>query len=85
MPEHRCYRSIVGAVKDGRLKEPFTARDWHEADKSIPETTWRNFLSKHRKDNPHNNSVLVKRVQETPEARYELIRQEKYGIDARYI
>ena len=79
MPEHRCYRSIVEAVKDKRLKEPFSASiGEHVCPHLFAEDTYGTFLSKHAKGDPGKDSELFNRV--SP-GLYGLIRPIKYNID----
>jgi len=48
MTEKRTIKLIREAVRSGKLKEPFTAKDVHEACPSISLSTCRTFLPKHR-------------------------------------
>lgn len=78
MARHRVYRRIVGAVKSGELKEPFTTDDFREACPGLAEGTYNAFLHKHRVGNPGRNSELFDKV--SP-GRFRLVRPYKYGID----
>jgi len=48
----KVYRSIVEAIQQKRLKEPFTSHDFKEACPGWAEGTYNVFLWKHRQDNP---------------------------------
>jgi len=60
--EHEVYRAIVKAIKEGKLKEPFTKEDFRRACPNFGEGTYNTFLWKHRKGNPGRNSELFEKV-----------------------
>ena len=74
---HRVYRTIVTAIRQGILAEPFTSEGFRKACPSFGEGTYKVFLYKHRKGNPGDNSELFYRV--TP-GRFKCIRPFKYGL-----
>lgn len=74
---HKCYRIIIGAVRKGRLKEPFKPKDIKIMCPNFNKNTASTFLPKHRKNNPSNNSELFIRV---ARGEYKLIKPVKYGI-----
>ena len=59
---HKIYKSIIGAVKAGKLIEPFTEKDFRKACPQLGEGTYKAFLHKHSLGNPGNNSELFERV-----------------------
>ena len=63
MNERKTIRLIREAVSSGKLKEPFSAKDVHEACPTIPLNTCRTFLPKHRVGNPGNNTELFIRIE----------------------
>jgi len=75
---HKIYRSIVEAVRNGKLEEPFSKKDFRLACPGHGEETYYNaFLDKHRLGNPGGNSELFERV--SP-GQFKLLRPIKYGI-----
>jgi hypothetical protein len=79
MMQHKCYSSIVRhVIKTKKLKEPFNARMWRDADGSLAESTYHTFLAKHAKGNPGKNTELLQRVSS---GSYILIRPIKYNVD----
>ncbi len=78
MPQHRVYASIVQAVKDDRLNEPFSAEDFRRASPGFGEGTYQAFLYKHREGNPGGNSELFEQV--GPDL-FRVLRPFKYGFD----
>lgn len=62
MNERKTVKLIREAVKSIKLKEPFTAEDVHKACPSIPLSTCRTFLPKHRVGNPGGYTELFIRV-----------------------
>lgn len=76
--EHKVYQAIVLAIKEGRLKEPFTKEDFRRACPGFGYGTYNAFLWKHRKGNPGGASELFKEV--SP-GKFRLLRPFKYGID----
>lgn len=75
--DHKIYRSIVEAVREKRLKEPFTSgnvrRDCPEINPRTPGT----FLPKHAKGNPGGNSELFDKV---GRGSYRLLHPVKYSL-----
>src|SRR5437867_10346403 len=59
---HRVYESIVNAVRNGQLKEPFSRDDFRAACLRLGGGTYNAFLDKHAVDNPGKNSHLFIRV-----------------------
>jgi hypothetical protein len=59
---HRVYSAIVGAVKAGRLAEPFGPREFREACPGFAPGTYGVFLNKHRVGNPGGNTELFAKV-----------------------
>ena len=53
---------IYGAVRTGRLKEPFGPDDVRRACPGWAERTYTNFLSKHRIGNPSETTELFEQV-----------------------
>jgi hypothetical protein len=78
MRGHKVYGSIVKAVKDERLKEPFTNDDFRIACPGLGEGTYNAFLHKHRINNPSRNSELFEKV---APGQFKLLRPIKYGLD----
>jgi hypothetical protein len=74
MANHQLYGCIVEAIKKGKLKEPFTAKDVEQ----ICPHNYKTFLSKHRRGNPRPESQLFERVRR---GQYKLLRPTKYGLD----
>ena len=58
----RVYRGIVDAIGQGKLKEPFTSKDFRRAIRGLGEGTYSAFLHKHRRGNPGGNSQLFQQV-----------------------
>ena len=77
MPRHKIYGCMVKAVKDGRLKEPFTRDDFMEVCPDFAERTYKVFLNKHRIGNPGGNSELFERVSK---GSFKIVRPFKYGF-----
>jgi hypothetical protein len=78
MVRHKLYRCIVEAIKKGKLKEPFTAKDVRRVCPQIAQNTPGTFLPKHRRNNPGDQSELFERVRR---GQYKLLRPIKYGLD----
>ena len=74
----KVYCRIVGAVKRGELKQPFTASDLEKACPGFRKATYGTFLPKHAVGNPGRNSELFERVSR---GKYRLVRPYKYGLD----
>ena len=78
MREHEVYRAIVKAVKEGRLKEPFTKEDFRRACLGFAEGTYNAFLWKHRVGNLGGNTELFELVKP---GKFRLVRPFKYGLE----
>lgn len=76
--EHKVYQAIVLAVKEGRLKEPFSKEDFRRACPGFGEGTYKAFLYKHRSGNPWGASELF---EEVSPGKFRLLRPFKYRID----
>ena len=74
---HKVYRSIVIAVKNGHLREPFTCDEFRRACPGHGDGTYHAFLYKHRLNNPGGNSELFKLV--SP-GKFKVLRPYKYGL-----
>jgi hypothetical protein len=77
MARHQVYSVIVSAVRAGRLREPFSSKDFQRACIRFAKGTYRVFLNKHRRDNPGGNSELFGRV---ASGRFELLYPIRYGL-----
>ena len=71
MTKQKLYHSILKAIKNGKLMEPFSSNDVKMACPGFDEKTYAVFLPKHRRGNPGNNSVLFERISK---GRYKVIR-----------
>ena len=80
MVEHRVYRTVVDAVCNGRLVEPFGKNDFIDACPSLGNGTYQAFLWKHSEGNPGYNSVLFVKVST---GLFKLKRPLKYGFVCR--
>ena len=76
MREHKVYRAIVKAVKEGRLEEPFTNDDFRNSCPGFGGGTYNAFLWKHRVGNPSGNTELFELVEK---GKFRLLRPFKYG------
>ncbi len=74
---HEGYEAIVGAVKSGKLVEPFSKSEFRDACPGFGHGTYNAFLDKHSVGNPGGNSELFER--ETP-GRFCCLRPFKYGL-----
>ena len=74
---HKVYKSIVDAVRSGRLKEPFTKEDIKEKCPGLGKGTYNAFLHKHRVDNPGGSSELFELV---GPGSFKCTRPFKYGL-----
>jgi len=74
---HRTYAAIVKAIKEKRLREPFSARDFSHACSGFADRTYRTFLHKHSRGNPGGHSELFER---TAPGKFKLLRPIKYGL-----
>jgi hypothetical protein len=77
MSYHKVYFSILGAVWDGRLKEPFKVNDFRNACPGFAPGTYNAFLYKHRLGNGRNSELFRK----VGVGEFELIRPLRYGMD----
>lgn len=77
MSRHKVYTSIINAVKKGKLREPFSSKEFKEACSGFGEGTYKTFLHKHSVGNPGKNTELVKRISA---GQFILIRPLKYGL-----
>lgn len=78
MPSHIVYKTIIKAVKSGKLKEPFSAKDLIKSCPEINVKTCNTFLYNHVIDNMSYHSELFVR---NKDGKFELIRPLKYGIE----
>lgn len=62
MRSGRFIRAIRAAVRDGRLLEPFRAKDVKRACPGFANKAYHVFLPKHRRGNPGGNTELFERV-----------------------
>ena len=76
--EHRVYRAIVAAVKEGRLKEPFTKEDFRRECPGFGNGAYNAFLWKHRRGNPGGASELFEEVKT---GKFCTLKPFKYGVD----
>lgn len=58
----RFITEIRRAVKNGRLREPFTPDDVRRACPGFAPKTYNTFLPKHRRGNPGDDTELFERV-----------------------
>jgi hypothetical protein len=49
---HKVYGAIVKAIRSGRLKEPFSKKDFENSCPGLGHGTYNAFLDKHAVDNP---------------------------------
>lgn len=77
MVGHKIYTCIVNAVKNGKLKEPFSGDDFRRACSGFGKGTYNAFLYKHRVDNPKDESELFELV--SP-GKFKSVRPFKYGL-----
>ena len=77
MAGHRIYKSMIEAVRENKLKEPFTSSDFRIACPGLGNGTYGAFLNKHRVGNPGGNSELFIRVSQ---GKFKLLRPFKYGF-----
>ena len=74
---HEVYTAIVKALKDGKLKEPFSNNDFRICCPGFGDGTYNAFLYKHRKGNPSGVSELFERVRP---GQFRVLRPFKYGL-----
>ncbi len=72
----RVYQSILGAIRQGKLREPFTSRDFQRACRKFGEGTYNAFLWKHRKGNPGGNTDLVNKA---GKGQFKLLRKPRHS------
>ena len=77
MAEHKAYASIVKAVKEKRLKEPFSANDFRDTCPGFADLTYKTFLHNHSKNNKGDHSELFVR---TAPGKFKIIRPIKYNL-----
>ena len=77
MANHKVYSAIVATVKEGKLKEPFSQKDFRQACPGFAEGTYNAFLHKHRKGNPGGASELFDKV---APGKFRLLRPFRYGL-----
>jgi len=77
MPKHEVYKSIVRAVKTGKLKEPFNVTDFENACPGFGIGTYRAFLYKHAV----GNGITTELFEKVSPGEFELIRPLKYAVD----
>ena len=75
MAGHKVYFSILKAIKEGRLKEPFGNEDFKRTCPGFAVGTYQAFLHKHRQGNPGSYSELFKLVDK---GKFKVIRPFKY-------
>jgi hypothetical protein len=74
---HVVYTSIVKAVKEGNLREPFSLEGFRVACPNFGPGTYRAFLHKHCLGNPGGNSELFERV---GRGLFRCLRPFRYGL-----
>lgn len=74
---HKVYIAIITAVREEKLREPFTAADVRRGCPGINPTTPGTFLPKHAKNNPGGQSELFEKV---ARGSFRIIRPIKYGL-----
>jgi len=77
MADHMVYRTIINAVENESLIEPFTRKDFQLACPGLGDGTYQAFLPKHRKGNPSRTSELFEMV---GIGKYRLIRPFLYDL-----
>jgi len=82
MKYHKVYRSLVEAVSDGRLKEPFGQAGFRQACPGFADGTYRAFLWKHSgaggsETGGSRDTLLLKR---TSPGKFKLVRPFKYDF-----
>ena len=74
---HEVYKAIITAVREGRMKEPFTAEEFRQVCPGFGVGTYQAFLWKHTKDNPGGQSELFEKV---ARGSFRLLQPIKYGL-----
>jgi hypothetical protein len=72
---HKVYGAIAKGIRSGRLKEPFSKKDFEKA-VGLGHGTYNVFLDKHSVDNPGGNTELLS---ESP-GMFRCVRPFKYGL-----
>jgi len=62
MATHKVYFSIIKAIENNTLREPFTKEDFRNTCPNLGAGTYQAFLDKHRVGNPGDNSELFVKV-----------------------
>jgi hypothetical protein len=75
--DHKVYRKIISAIKQGMLKEPFSNNDFRRNCPGLGDGTYKAFLYKHKKGNAGENSVLFEQVGTNL---FKIIKPFKYGL-----
>jgi hypothetical protein len=76
LSRHEIYDLIVKAVKEKKMKEPFTEMDFRITCKGFSEPTYRSFLHNHEKNNRAGHTKYFQRVKP---GKFRLIRPLKYN------
>ena len=74
---HEVYSAIVNAVRNGRLKEPFSTGDFRTTCPGFGDGTYDAFLHKHSVGNRGEASELFDRVEK---GRFRCVRPFRYGF-----
>jgi len=74
---HMVYTSIVNAVKEGRIQEPFASQDLMVECPNLAKGTCRTFPRKHRIGNPGGNTELFEVVRP---GRFKILRPFRYEL-----
>ncbi len=80
MKYHKVYRSLVEAVNDGRLSEPFGQADFRRACPGFADGTYRAFLWKHSGGGVSDSSQDTVLLERTAPGRFKLVRPFKYDF-----
>lgn len=75
--KHRVYTAIIKAIKDRRMTEPFSTKDFELCCPGFEKGTYNAFLYKHTKNNPGGNSELFVKI---APGRFQCLRPFKYGL-----
>jgi hypothetical protein len=74
---HKVYKSIITAIKKGKLAEPFSKKDFEIFCPGFGKGTYNAFLYKHAQGNPGGNTELFEKV--SP-GKFRCLRPFKYGL-----
>jgi hypothetical protein len=77
MTRHKVYSSIVKAVNEKKLKEPFTINDFEKTCPGFANLTYKSFLHNNRKGNTSDHSELFIVIEP---GKFKLIRPIKYNL-----